>query len=197
MLKINMPAPDISTFAYFPEEKQIKKIELKDYLGKWLILSFHPGDFTFTCTTDLAAFNNIFQQLKDNNAFIFGVSIDSAYVHKIWIETSKLMKDLKYAILDDSNQKISRNYGALSDNDFLSDLERLTVIIDPDGIVKYIETADPRLGKDSNQILHKFLGLKYLYEHHPTDNLFIILPADWKNVDESMTINIPDDIGKF
>jgi len=197
MLKINMPAPDFSSPAYFPEKNQIKKIELRDYLGKWVILSFHPGDFTFVCSTDLGAFNNIVQTLKENNGFMLGISIDSVYVHKMWIDISKSMKDLKFPILDDSNQKICKNYDVLDDNDDVSDLERVTIIINPEGIVKYIEKADPRLGKDSDQILHKFLGLKYLYEHQSTENKFIILPANWKNLDDSLKIEIPRDIGKI
>lgn len=197
MLKINMPAPDFSSLAYFPEKQQIKRIELKDYFGKWVILSFHPGDFTFVCSTDLGAFNKIIQTLEENNAFMLGVSIDSIYVHKMWVDISKSMKDLRFPIIDDSNQKICKDYDALNDNDNVSDLERITVIINPEGIVKYVEKADPRLGKDADQILHKFLGLKYLYEHQSTQSKFTILPANWKNLDESLNIEIPRDIGKI
>ncbi len=197
MLKIDMPAPDFSLFAYFPKEKEIRKVGLKDYFGKWVILSFHPGDFTFTCSTDLGALNKIVPILEENNAMLFGVSIDSVYVHKIWIETSKSMKDMVFPIIGDQDKIMSIDYGALDEKDSISNLERVTVIINPDGIVKYIEKADPRLGKDGEQILHKLIGLKYLYEHNSTEKLIIILPADWKKIEEAININIPEDIGKI
>ena len=54
-LEINDKVPEIKTKAYFPEEKEMKDFSLGDYKGKWVILTFYPGDFTFVCATDVEA----------------------------------------------------------------------------------------------------------------------------------------------
>ncbi|MCL4381118.1 MAG: redoxin domain-containing protein [Candidatus Marsarchaeota archaeon] len=196
MLKIGEPAPDFSTIAYSPVEDSIVKADLKDYRGKWLIMSFHPGDFTFTCATDLREFQNILPVLKENNCEMVGVSIDSVYVHKMWIKTSPAMKDVKYLLLDDSNQAMHRDYGALAESGQIADAERITVIVNPDGIVEYVEKANPRIGKRPTNILSMFLGLKFLYAHQSDTKFIIILPAEWKSPEEdALTVKIPHDVG--
>ncbi len=43
--RVGKPAPDFETSAYI--NGGFKNIKLSDYKGKWLILCFYPGDFTF------------------------------------------------------------------------------------------------------------------------------------------------------
>ena len=43
--KVGRPAPDFQANAYF--DGQFKPVKLSDYVGKWLLLCFYPGDFTF------------------------------------------------------------------------------------------------------------------------------------------------------
>ena len=39
------PAPDFEAGAYF--DGGFKNVKLLDYRGKWVVLCFYPGDFTF------------------------------------------------------------------------------------------------------------------------------------------------------
>ncbi len=43
--KVGKPAPDFEASAYVKGE--FKNIKLSDYKGKWVVLCFYPGDFTF------------------------------------------------------------------------------------------------------------------------------------------------------
>jgi len=43
--RVGKPAPGFETSAYI--NGGFKNIKLSDYKGKWLILCFYPGDFTF------------------------------------------------------------------------------------------------------------------------------------------------------
>lgn len=43
--KVGAKAPDFEAPAYF--QGQFTNIKLSDYLGKWVLLCFYPGDFTF------------------------------------------------------------------------------------------------------------------------------------------------------
>ena len=45
MIKIGGKAPDFEAPAF--HEGTFKQIKLSDYLGKWVLLCFYPGDFTF------------------------------------------------------------------------------------------------------------------------------------------------------
>ena len=42
---VTKKAPAFTTNAY--HAGKVKKVSLEDYLGKWLVLCFYPGDFTF------------------------------------------------------------------------------------------------------------------------------------------------------
>ncbi len=45
MVTVGKKAPDFAAPAYF--NGQFTSIKLSDYLGKWVVLCFYPGDFTF------------------------------------------------------------------------------------------------------------------------------------------------------
>ena len=43
--QVGKPAPDFEASAYV--DGGFKNIKLSDYKGKWVVLCFYPGDFTF------------------------------------------------------------------------------------------------------------------------------------------------------
>jgi len=45
MLLIGRKAPDFSAPAY--HQGKFVNLQLSEYLGKWILLCFYPGDFTF------------------------------------------------------------------------------------------------------------------------------------------------------
>jgi peroxiredoxin (alkyl hydroperoxide reductase subunit C) len=45
MIKVGQKAPDFAAPGYHNGE--FINVKLSDYLGKWVILCFYPGDFTF------------------------------------------------------------------------------------------------------------------------------------------------------
>ena len=45
MIKVGQKAPDFTAPAY--QKGQFINVKLSDYLGKWVVLCFYPGDFTF------------------------------------------------------------------------------------------------------------------------------------------------------
>jgi len=44
--QVGKPAPDFESSA-FVDGEGFKNIRLSDYKGKWVVLCFYPGDFTF------------------------------------------------------------------------------------------------------------------------------------------------------
>lgn len=45
MIKVGQKAPDFEAPAYF--NGNFTSVKLSDHLGKWVVLCFYPGDFTF------------------------------------------------------------------------------------------------------------------------------------------------------
>jgi peroxiredoxin (alkyl hydroperoxide reductase subunit C) len=45
MVKVGKPAPDFTASAYY--NGKFMNIGLSEYKGKWVLLCFYPGDFTF------------------------------------------------------------------------------------------------------------------------------------------------------
>ena len=45
MIKVGRKAPDFSAPAFY--NGKFVNINLSEYLGKWVVLCFYPGDFTF------------------------------------------------------------------------------------------------------------------------------------------------------
>ena len=45
MIKVGKKAPDFTAPAYF--NGNFVNVKLSEYLGKWVVLCFYPGDFTF------------------------------------------------------------------------------------------------------------------------------------------------------
>lgn len=43
--RVGKPAPDFELSAFVG--KGFKNIKLSDYKGKWIVICFYPGDFTF------------------------------------------------------------------------------------------------------------------------------------------------------
>lgn len=43
--KVGKPAPDFELSAFF--NGGFNNIKLSDYKGKWIVICFYPGDFTF------------------------------------------------------------------------------------------------------------------------------------------------------
>jgi AhpC/TSA family len=43
--RVGQPAPDFESAAFV--DGGFKNIKLSDYRGKWVVLCFYPGDFTF------------------------------------------------------------------------------------------------------------------------------------------------------
>jgi len=45
LARVGKPAPDFELSAY--QDGGFKNVRLSDYKGKWLVVCFYPGDFTF------------------------------------------------------------------------------------------------------------------------------------------------------
>jgi len=114
---VGKPAPRFEMDAVMPN-KEFGKVSLEEIMkqGKWTVLFFYPMDFTFVCPTEIIALSDRYDEFADLDTEVIGVSTDTVYTHKAWINTPRDkngLGDIKYPLAADHNQKVSRDYGVL------------------------------------------------------------------------------------
>ncbi len=194
-IDIGEKAPEINAKCYFPQEADIKEYKLSNDRGKWVILTFYPGDFTFVCATDVEAFTEKYDDFSKNGAVIYGISTDSIFSHKEWAETSPRVKKSRIPLIEDFNKRIAEAYGFLNRESGAA--RRGTVIIDPDGKVQYLSIHNDGLGKDAEHIYTAFMALKYIRDTPADKGHICAIPANWRVGKEALNIDTVKDIGKL
>lgn len=168
---VGLPAPDFEMESTKNLETLDEKVKLSDYRGKWLVLFFYPLDFTFVCPTEITALSDRYEEFEELNADILGVSTDSKYSHRAWINTPREENGLgpiKYPLASDTTHKVSRDYGVLVEDEGVA--LRGLFIIDPEGIVRYQVVHDENIGRSVDETLRVLQALQ-------TGGL---CPSDWK-----------------
>jgi len=187
MININTSVPDFELDAFI--KKEIKKIKLSDYKGKWVVLIFYPADFTFVCPTELEDAQTFYKEVKGLGGEIMSVSTDTAFVHKAWHDHSPSISKIQYPMLADPTGNVSEMFGTYIESEGLS--LRGTFIIDPDGVLKTVEIHDNNIGRSAKEMVRKLQAAKFVREHKGN-----VCPANWEPGADVLTPGI-DLIGKI
>jgi peroxiredoxin (alkyl hydroperoxide reductase subunit C) len=170
-LRINKLAPEFQADAFHQEE--IKKVKLKDYREKWVVLFFYPADFTFICPTELEALADNYDEFQKLGAEILSVSTDTVFVHKAWFDNSPAIKKIKFPMAADPTGNMCRAYGTYIPEEGLS--LRGTFIIDPDGILQAYELHSNNIGRSSIELLRKLKAAQFVRQHGDQ-----VCPINWE-----------------
>ncbi|WP_372794940.1 peroxiredoxin [Lutibacter sp.] len=100
--------------------------------GKPMVIYFYPKDDTSGCTKQACKFRDEFEQFKNIDAVIIGISSDSVESHKKFEEKYSL----PFTLLADINNEVRKLFGVSKSMIFLPG--RVTYVVDKDGIVQYI-----------------------------------------------------------
>jgi len=133
MLEIGKKVPDFSL-----QNQDGKKISLKDFIGRKVVLYFYPKDDTSGCTKEACSFSDNLPKFSKVDTVILGVSPDSVKSHKKFSEKYKL----KFDLLADEEKKVVEKYGVWKEKSMYGrkymGVERTTFIIDERGKIKTI-----------------------------------------------------------
>ncbi|MBE6623690.1 MAG: thioredoxin-dependent thiol peroxidase [Ruminococcaceae bacterium] len=142
MLEKGMKAPDFTL-----SDKNGNSVSLSDFIGKKVVLYFYPKDNTPGCTRQACAFAGAYEQFKNANFEIIGISRDSTSSHSKFAEKH----NLPFILLSDPELLAINAYGVWQEKKMYGKVGfgvvRTTFIIDENGI---IEKVMPKVKPDTN-----------------------------------------------
>jgi len=144
------PAPDFEATT-----TDGKRVALKDYRGRKLVMYFYPMDDTPGCTKQACSLRDHDKEIKAKGAEILGVSTQGEESHRKF--TKKF--NLNFPLLADTEGKVGRAYGTLGRGGLVSKLksaagmaDRVTFIIDENGRIAHV-IAKPDVANHAEEVL--------------------------------------------
>ena len=126
-VNIGEMSPDFSL-----QDNHDQIVHLKDYLGKKVLLSWHPIAWTGVCTDQMRSLETNFEEFQSLNVVAFGMSVDPSASKKAWadvlcIRNIQLLSDFW------PHGLVARDYGIFMEEFGVS--QRANIIVDEKGIV--------------------------------------------------------------
>ena len=142
MLEVNRKAPDFTL-----SDKDGRQVSLSDFLGKKVVLYFYPKDNTPGCTRQACAFAAAYEQFKEQDVVVIGISKDSTASHQKFAQKY----DLPFILLSDPELQAIQAYDVWQEKKLYGKVSmgvvRTTYIIDEQG--KY-RKGDAKVKPDTN-----------------------------------------------
>jgi len=191
MTLVGKPAPDFSVGGYY--KGKFEEYTLKSFNGKWIYLLFYPLDYTFVCPTEVLSFSKHAPEFSERGCQVLGVSVDSKFVHKSWVESKTeeggLGGALNYPLLADLNKTMSRSYGVLEENAGVA--LRGSFLIDPKGTIMHSVVNNLPVGRSAVEALRTLKAFQYVTSHDGE-----VCPADWDEGMDTMKAS-PDGMRQY
>ncbi len=160
-----------------------------DLRGQWSVVFFYPADFTFVCPTELGDLADSYAEFQRLGVEIYSVSTDTHFTHKAWHGSSDTIGKIRYFMIGDPSAAVTRNFDVLRDGQGLAD--RGTFLVDPDGVIQFLEVTPEGVGRNAVELLRKVRAAQYV-RSHPNE----VCPAKWEEGDETLTPSL-DLVGKI
>ena len=142
MLTIGQKAPEFTL-----QDKDGKNISISDFKGKKVVLYFYPKDNTPGCTRQACAFAGAYNEFKNKNVEVIGISKDSTASHIKFAENH----NLPFILLSDPDLLAIKEYGVWQEKKLYGKVSmgvvRTTFIIDENGNIEHIM---PKVKPDTN-----------------------------------------------
>jgi peroxiredoxin len=147
-LKIGDPAPDFTL-----RDQDENPVTLSSFRGrKHVVLVFHPLAFTSVCAVQMPGYSRERQTFDGMEVQVLGISVDSVPAHRAWAEQ---LGGIDFPLLSDfyPHGQVAQAYGILRPEGYS---ERATIIVDKQGVVRYIDIHE--IGRvPDNQVIVEFL----------------------------------------
>lgn len=121
-------------------------VELRDRLGKPLVVYFYPADETYGCTKEACSFRDHYEDFLAAGADVIGVSNDDAASHAKF----KANHRLPFTLLSDPDGRVAAAWGLKKQ---LGLPPRVTFVFDGAGVVRHSFSSMVRFGKHVDEAL--------------------------------------------
>lgn len=142
MINIGDTAPDFTL-----NDKNGNPVSLSDFSGKRIVLYFYPKDNTPGCTRQACAFASTYNEFKNKNVEVIGISRDSVSSHVKFAEKF----NLPFILLSDPELDVIKAYGVWQEKKNYGKISmgvvRTTFIIDESGKIEHVM---PKVKPDTN-----------------------------------------------
>lgn len=142
LLEVGVKAPDFTL-----PDSDGNPVSLADFAGKRVVLYFYPRDNTSGCTRQACAFAGAFEEFRQIDAVVIGISKDSMASHKRFAEKH----GLPFILLSDPELTAIQAYGVWQEKKLYGKVSmgvvRSTFVIDGNGV---IEEVMPKVKPDTN-----------------------------------------------
>ncbi len=104
-----------------------------------------------------------YPEFKTLGAEVLSVSVDSRFIHKIWVEEElgkMVPTGIPYPMLSDGGGKIGSAYGVY-DEDAGVDI-RGRFIIDPDFVIRAMEVLTPEVGRNVSELIRQLKAFQHV-----------------------------------
>lgn len=174
----NFPAFKKTAVVSLEKGKEFSEISSETLFNneKWTTIFWWPKDFTFVCPTEIAEFNKRYNDFKDRDTQLIGASTDTEFVHLAWRNNHDDLRGLKFPMLADTSKSLADELGILSSEDKTA--YRVTYIIDPQGIIRWVSVNDMNVGRNVDEVLRVLDALQ-------TDEL---CPCNWEKGQETLKV---------
>ena len=151
-----------------------KKKLPEEYEGKWFLLFSHPGDFTPVCTTEFYAFKKRYDQFRDLNTELIGLSIDQVHSHLKWAEwiEDNLNEEIEFPIIADGTGNVASKLGLIHSANETATV-RAVFIVDPKSTIRAILYYPAELGRNMDEFIRMIKGFQKSEEEG------VAIPANW------------------
>jgi peroxiredoxin (alkyl hydroperoxide reductase subunit C) len=163
------------------------EITLSDFTGKWVLLFFHPADFTPVCTTEFVSLSKHQDEFDALNVQLLGLSIDSIFSHRNWLEWIRKQFDvtIDFPVIEDVSMEIARAYQMIDSSQTSTATVRSCIFIDPDQTIQTLIHYPMHVGRSIDELLRVQQALI-----NTRDNC-LATPANWQPGEGLMDMN-PD-----
>jgi peroxiredoxin Q/BCP len=121
-------------------------VQLRDKIGKPLVVYFYPADETYGCTKEACGFRDSYEDFVAAGAEVIGISRDDAASHAKF----KANHRLPFTLLSDPGAAVARQWGLKGP---LGTAPRVTFVFDKAGIVRNRFESAVRFGKHVDEAL--------------------------------------------
>lgn len=152
MIKPGDKLPEFSVKACVSTEvgKEFGNVQASDFKGKWLVLYTYPKDFTFICPTEIVEFDRNRAEFEKRGAKLVGGSTDNEHSHLAWRLNDEQLGKLTHPLIH-----IPPTLAAALDliHPSAGVALRVTLIVDPEGVVRFSSANDLDVGRNVPEIL--------------------------------------------